>query len=501
MKHSVNDMCRWLLSVLLLCPLGMVAQDSVTVYTLQQCREMALSASHSSQVREESLAAARLNEQAAVAAMFPKLSVNASYMWNSKSPHLLANEMQFGFGTARVGADGLGSFEWSENSAINRLSQDTRSLPDMHDRVQTSSNEAGQVIADAYQTLYNALSPDMTHVVIGQVGLTQPIYVGGRLIALHEIAATTRDVAEIEADSKQKELLVSVDEAYWRVVSVQHKHALAEQYYNLLLTLEGNVQELVAEGLATQQDLLKVKAKRGEAEVKKLQADNGLVLSKMALCQLIGLPLDASIQLDDSGLQQIQLHDSLVLSDGMLDARSEIQLLDAAHKIAQSNVKVMAAGLQPNIIAQANYIYTNPNLDNGFSNNWKGTGFFSAGVVVNIPIAHADDILRLKAAKHEANVLALKREQLKEMLSLQVTQANQKVLEAQQKVAMTEMQVRNAEEVMRFAHEAFDAGMATASDLMAAQTAWESACSDHIDAQVELQVKESQYKRYTNSLQ
>jgi outer membrane protein TolC len=140
-------------------------------------------------------------------------------------------------------------------------------------------------------------------------------------------------------------------------------------------------------------------------------------------------------------------------------------------------------------------------VENGFSNKWKGTGFFSAGVVVNIPIVHADDILRLKAAKHEANIVALKREEAKELLTLQVTQANQKVLEAQQKVTMTQMQVKNAEEVLRFAQEAFQAGMATASDLMQAQTAWQAACSDHIDAEVEAQVAETKYRHYTNTLE
>ncbi|MBQ7530310.1 MAG: TolC family protein, partial [Paludibacteraceae bacterium] len=488
---------------LLLTATAVRGQDTLLVprYTLQQCREMATAALHSSEMRQEALEAARLNQQAALAAMFPKLSANASYMWNSKSPVLLANEMQFDFGTARVGADGMGAFEWSETSYINRLNMDTRTLPDANAQVKSIGAETGQMIADVYQKLYHALNPDMTHVVIGQVGITQPIYVGGRLKALYDIASTARDVAEIEADSKQQELTVGVDEAYWRVVSVEHKKQLAEQYYNLLVTLENNVQELAAEGLATQSDLLKVKAKRGEAEVKKLQAENGLILSKMALCQLIGLPLHTDFVLDDHGLHDILLHDTLSVTDDLLNARSEIQLLDAAEKVSKSNIRLMAAGLQPNIVAQANYVYSNPSVENGFSNQWKGTGFFSAGVVVNIPIVHADDILRLIAAKHEANIVAIKREEAKELLTLQVTQANQKVLEAQQKVTMTEMQVKNAEEVLRFAQEAFDAGMATASDLMQAQTAWQAACSDHIDAEVEAQVAETKYRHYTNTLE
>ncbi len=475
--------------------------EDLPTYTLQQCRQMAQDASHNSEMRQETLEAAKLNQQAALASMFPKVSANASYNWNSKSPALLANQMQFDFGTARVGADGMGAFEWSESSAMNQLYRDTRSLPDVNARVQSISNESGQMIADSYQRLYQALHPDLTHVVVGEVGVTQPIYVGGRLKAMYDIATTAREVAEIEANSKQKELIVGVDEAYWRVVNVEHKKQLADQYYSLLVTLEENVQELVDEGIVTQSDLLKVKAKRGEAEVKKLQAENGLVLSKMALCQLIGLPLESDFTLADNHLQDLRLHDTPVVSDEMLNARSEIQLLDAAEKMAMSNVRMMSAGLQPNIVAQAHYIYSNPNFDNGFSNNWKGTGFFTAGVVVNIPIVHADDILRLKAAKHEANIVAIKRDEAKELLTLQVTQSKQKVMEAQQKVVMTELQVKNAEEVLRFAEESFEAGVATASDLMQAQTAWLAACTDHIDAEVEAQVAETHYKRVTNTLE
>ena len=251
---------KYLSLLLLLLVAGSVRAEEATIvptYTLQQCRQMAQNASHNSEMRQESLEAARLHQQAALAAMFPKLSVN---------------ELQTSFGTARVGADGTGSFEWSENSLFNQLSQDTRTLPEAHARVNALGAEVGGMIANAYQELYRALHPDLTHVVVGQVGLTQPIYVGGRLKALYDIATTAKDVAEIEADSKKQDVIVSVDEAYWRVVNVEHKKRLANQYYDLLVTLENNVTELVKEGLATQSDLLKVKAKRGDAEVKKMQA-------------------------------------------------------------------------------------------------------------------------------------------------------------------------------------------------------------------------------------
>lgn len=468
--------------------------------TLTDCRQMAIQNGASAKITAEAQAAADLNKQAALAAMFPKISANAAYTWNSKNATLLANQMDFGFGTATVGKDGSSSFEWSESSAMNQLAQKVYSDPTLYNQVTGFQNEAGQMVADAYQQLYNALNLDMTHVVVGQVGITQPIYVGGRLRELYNIAKATEQVAVLQGDSKRDDIIVSVDEAYWRVVAVQSKKRLANQYYDLLVKMEGDVTELVTEGLATQSDLLKVKAKRGEAEVKKMQAENGLILSKMALCQLCGLPLETDIHVDSTGLGEIALHDTIGDVEAIINSRAEMQLLEQAEKIAKSNTRIMAAGLQPNIMASANYIYTNPYADNGLSNDWKGKGFFSAGVVVNIPIAHADDILRVKAAKHEAALVTLKKEEAREMLNLQITQAKQKMMEATQKVAMTEMGVKNAEEVLHFATEAFEAGMATTSDVLQAQTAWMSASSDHIDANVEAKVCETYFQKYTSTL-
>ena len=254
---------------------------------------------------------------------------------------------------------------------------------------------------------------------------------------------------------------------------------------------------LVESGLATQSDLLKVKQKRGEAELKRLQARNGLQLSRMALCQLCGLGLDEPIELDESGLDEAVLHDTVSDYRQTVGNRPELRMLENATKIAESNAKIIAAGLQPNIVAQANYVYSNLSADNGLSSDWRGKGFFTAGIAVNIPIAHADDIYRLKAAKHSVRAAQLKVDETRELLELQVVQANQRVLEAQQKVAMTRLAVKNSEEVLRLAQESFKAGMIPVSELMQAETAWMAACTDKIDAEIEAKVTESYFKRYT----
>ena len=451
-------------------------------YTLKQCRDLALTSGMSAKSQEETRLAAQYNRQAALAAMFPRVTANGSYMWNNADVHLLSNSTEFKYGTATVNPDGTASWTWKDGAKG------------------TISDAAGQALADGYKAVYDKLSPDMTHVLVAHVGVTQPIWVGGRLIQAYKIAKATEEMASIESEAKHDATIYAVDEAYWRVVSVSKKKALAEQYYKLLCQLEQDVKEALDEGLVTQADLLKVTTKRGEAEVKKLQAENGLTLSNMALAQVCGLPLSTAFKLDESQLSETVLPSDSINVESAVANRAEIQLLQQAEKIAKSNAQLMAAGLQPNIVASAGYVYTNPNVENGFSSDWKGHGFFTAGVVVNVPIAHADDILRYKAAKHAANAVALKTEETRELLTLQTTQANQKLTEAQQKISLARLTKNNAAEVLRMAQESYDAGMITASELMQAQTAWLAAATDLVDAEVEAKTTETMLRKYLGKL-
>lgn len=481
-----NIMKRIGLSALMVCMALIfctpaMSEDTV-YYRLEDCRQQALSYNASARSQQELQQAAKYNRQAALAAMFPRVSANGGYMWTSSNMHLVGNELAFSFGQSTILPDGTTSFAWESGAE--------GILPDA----------AGQVISDVHKYLYDATTVDLTHVLVAQVGVTQPIYVGGRLTQLYKIAKSNERIAMLKSEADHDETIYKADEAYWRVVTVGKKKELADQYHKLLCQLESDVKEAVAEGLATQSDLLKVTTKRGEADVKKLQAENGLTLSNMALAQVCGLPLSTRFKLDEHELEETSLPSDAPNTEAAVSNRSEMQLMQEAEKIAKSTAMIAAAGLQPNIVAQANYLYSNPNMENGIKSDWKGKGWFSAGVVVNVPIVHADDILRYKAAKHAAKAVALKTEETRELLTLQTTQANQKMMEAQQKIALARLTENNAAEVLRMAQESYEAGMITSSELMQAQTAWLAAATDLIDAQAEAKTTETQLRKYFGSL-
>lgn len=454
------------------------ADDAVPTYlTLQGCRDLALQGNKQVRINKENLEAAKDMRKAALAKFFPKFSANGAYIWNQNNLYLMADEATLPFGT--MNADG--TFTFNQNLIKSYYPQLDAQISDW--------------AAEQYTSLRNETSFDIENMFVGEVGVRQPIFLGGKLVQLYKISKALEEIEGIKSQQTNQELTVQVDEAYWRVISVEQKYKLAKQYCDMLRQMEENVAIAKEEGTATQGDLLKVRVKLNEAEISLTKAEDGLQLSKMALCQLIGLDLNSDLHLEDAGLENVTLVTDSFDMAAVWANRPELQMLEEANKIAKSGVKVAASTLMPNVVAGATYYITNPNLFNGLSNWNTWGGSFAAGVMVNIPIAHADDILTYKAAKHKAKTVELQLAEAREKIELQVNQSQHQLNEANKKLIMANANIANAEENLRLAQAAYDEGMLTATELLGAQTAWLKAYSEKLDAAIDLRMYEVYLKK------
>ena len=280
---------------------------------------------------------------------------------------------------------------------------------------------------------------------------------------------------------------MAVDEAYWQVVSVQHKKEVAEKYADLLQTLYNNVDEMVKADVATQGDLTRVRVKLNEAQMNLTKATNGLLLAKMLLAQRCGMPLDTVFTVADESLsassEWANTTENIDMDD-IYNRRSEMKMLRISDSIAQQGVRISRSTLLPNIGVTAGYLFSNPNIFDGFKNEFNGS--LMAGVAVNIPIAHPGGFYAVKAAKAKRREVAYQIEEAQEMIELQVNKLNYELTLAYKKLAQAQSNLENAEENLKLANESFQAGVCSSSDLMAAQTAWQSAQSEVVDARIEI---------------
>ena len=72
----------------------------------------------------------------------------------------------------------------------------------------------------------------------GAVTVTQPVFMGGALVAANKIADINEKMAANTLEMKRQDTLYNIDQVYWQVVSLRHKQTLAESYVELVKKLK-----------------------------------------------------------------------------------------------------------------------------------------------------------------------------------------------------------------------------------------------------------------------
>lgn len=465
------------------------------ILTLDSCRSLALANNKELRIAQEKINAAHYQKKAAFTNFLPKVDLTGAYIRTQKEVSLLSDEQKQTIGNiGTTTGNQLQQIMQSADfqAAMKQIAASNPGLaaglqgllPGMVSGLTTGLNGVGQSFVDALHT-------DTRNLTVGAVTLTQPLFMGGKIIAYNKITKYAERLAESQHATGMEDLILNTDQAYWQVISLVNKKKLAEGFLQLVQKLDSDVQQMVAEGVATKADGLSVKVKVNEAEMTLTQVDNGLSLSKMLLCQLCGLPLDADIRLADEDMENLTLPNTYVESNvsTALANREELKSLELASQIYRQKVNVARSEFLPSVAITANYLVTNPSLVNGFENKFRG--MWAAGVVVSVPILHwGEGIYKVKAAKAEANIARYRLEDVKEKVELQVTQSSYKVNEATKKLAMAEKNMEKAEENLRYANLGFKEGVIPTSNVLEAQTAWLSAQSGKIDAQIDLKMSE-----------
>lgn len=482
-----------ILTMLLCIALTTKAQG---IINLDSCRALALANNKDLLISNEKINAAHYQRKAAFTNYLPNFSATGGYMRNQKEFSLL-NDAQKG------ALSGLGT------NISGPLQQTAQAIATAHPELAPLISSLGgslgstliPALNEAGNSLVDALRTDTRNVYAGAITLTQPLYMGGKIRAYNKITKYAEELAQQQHHSGMQEVIMNTDQAYWQVVSLANKKKLAEGYLNLLQRLDSDVEKMIAEGVATKADGLSVRVKVNEAEMTLTKVEDGLSLARMLLCQLCGIDLSTPIALADEDMENIPL----LTTDAHFDIstaytnRPEIRSLELATQIYKQKINVTRAEHLPSIALMGNYMVTNPSVFNGFENKFKG--MWNVGVMVQLPIWHwGEGIYKVKAAKAEARIAQYQLQDAREKIELQVNQSAFKVNEAGKKLVMTTKNMEKAEENLRYATLGFKEGVIATSNVLEAQTAWLSAQSEKIDAQIDVKLTEIYLKKSLGTL-
>lgn len=437
MKRNI----AWLLFTLCVAGSGLQAQQPLT---LEECRNLAIQHNKELQMSGEKIKAAANERKEAATKYFPQVSAGGAYLRNQKNIKLV---------------------DWDIFGA------------------------AGQLIPSKIQDFFEL---DIHNVWVGNVSLVQPLFTGGKIIAYNQITEYARQLAETMKDTKLQDVIYSTDQTYWQVISLVNKKRLADSYVALLRKTNRDMEIMIEEGVATKADGLSVRVKLNEAEVAQTKVDNGLSLTRMLLAQICGLPVDSEMRLSDENIETLPVHPEEIASVNVNEAlanRDELKSLDYAVKIYEKQETIALSDMLPNVAFTANYLVTNPHAYDGFKN--KFGGMWNVGFVLKVPVTDwIGGSFKRNAARAQTNIKRLEWLDAREKIELQVNQSVYKVNEASKKLTASVRNMESAEENLRYAHVGFEEGVIPALNLMEAQTAWVSASSELIDAQIDVKLSQ-----------
>lgn len=480
-----------MLGIFVLLPEMMSAQR---ILTLDSCRAMALRNNKQMGVSKTKQDVAANLRKSARTMYLPNVSALGGYMWTSKEISILTDAQKAALGG--LGTNAVTGLQGALGTIVGSLPAAAQAKigTDMATMAGTL-NQTGHGVVDALRT-------DTRNMFAGAVMVTQPVFMGGAIVAMNKMADISEQMAANSLEAKRQNTLFNIDQAYWQVVSLRHKERLAESFLELVKKLDSDVQKMVEEGVATKSDRLNVSVKVNEAEMALTKVTDGLVLSKMLLCQLCGLPVNEQVKLADEESNNLPIADVKAVPNMEIANmyRPELKLLQNTVDLSKQATNVLKAGNLPKVLLMGGYAVSNPNTFNGFEK--KFAGFWNVGVMVHVPIWNWGDVkYKVRAAKGATTIANLELDEAREMIELQVNQKAFLVNEANKKLAMAQSNIAHAEENLRTANLGFKEGVIASSVVIEAQTAWLQAQSQKIDAEIDVKLSQVELQKALGTLE
>ena len=486
------------IAVLLGSSLCVQAQE---VYSLQKCRELALQNNRQLKISNMTVDVAENTRKAAKTKYLPRVDALAGYQHFSREISLLSDDQKNTLNN--LGTNTFGQLGGQIGQNLSSLAQQgvlspqvAQQLGQLLSNVSTPLTQAGNNIG---QSINDAFRSNTKNVYAGGIVVNQPIYMGGAIKAANDMAAIGEQVAQNNISLKRQLVLYGVDNAYWLAISLKKKEALAIRYRDLAQKLNEDVKKMIREGVATRADGLKVEVAVNTADMQIARIKSGVSLAKMALCELCGLDLNGDIQLSDERDADLPPTPSTQFDNYIIPAsdstrlnetRPELRLLQNAVDMSKQNTKLLRSLYLPHVLLTAGYSVSNPNLFNGFQKRF--TDLWNIGVTVQVPVwTWGENKYKIRASRTATSIAQLEMDDVRKKIDLEIEQNRLRLKDANKQLATSHKNMAAAEENLRCANVGFKEGVMTVTEVMAAQTAWQTSRMAIIDAEISVKLAQA----------
>lgn len=468
--------CNLTRPAILTCLLSLAEVISAQVMTLDDCIMMAMSSNKQIRATDHLIKQYKHTQKSVYANFFPNISLNATDVYSTYSADVTM-DIATPFG----------------NFAGQRMQQMIPFL--INDALR---DKISQRITQDLQPLNPEISYKTKNILTANITLEQPLYTGGKISTANRMVKLGVNIASRAQELTREKIYVEVYEAYQLLVKAKEMEIVAHKYDSLLSQIENDVKCAVRNGMASRNDELKVAVKRSDAELKIRQAENGIRLARMNLCQLIGKPLDSKIdpvsQSDDDIVEMADKNASAI-------DRTEYKLLELNSRMAYEKVRMEKSAYMPQL-----GLLLNAGMIDGMEllnqKLFRHKFNIAVGAVLKVPLFHANETRhKVAAAKEAYQQELLRKEELTEKLDLDLQQQANDLDEARLELQLRKRNLDQCEENLNISRSAYTVGMETLSDLLTAQVLWQEAYAQLVESRYLAKVKMMKWRKAAGRIQ
>ena len=327
----------------------------------------------------------------------------------------------------------------------------------------------------------------MKNGVVGGVTAQMPLFTGGRILNSNKLAAVNREVSLLQHKQSENEVKLTAATYFWQIVMVKEKLKTILTGERQLADFAKDAEAAVSAGISDRNDMLQVRLRRNENLTDSIKAANMLNLSRKMLAQYIGLngdSIDVDMTLDGRlPAPPEQLYRSPA---DALQQTAEYGLLTSNVKASRLQYKLTAGKNMPTVAVGGGYMYDN--LTDKNKPYWIGFA------TVSIPLSGwwggSHDMKKQQlAVKNAENSL----EDNSQLLMLGMENTWNDLTDAYKRVAISIESIAQAAENLRLHTDYYNAGTATMSDLLDAQTLYQKCRYDYVEAYAQYEIKRTEY--------
>ncbi len=350
------------------------------------------------------------------------------------------------------------------------------------------------------------VSPSIVNNYNMRISLQQPIFTGFRLQSGASMADNTAKALNEDYNKDRAELKYRITSAYWNLFKAKEFKKLIDENVSQVNAHVQDVQNFLNQGLATNNDLLKVQVQFSNVVLMQIDANNNVRLAALALNNVMGVPLNTEIELasapaGEPGAENEMISRLSSLPDvdtyirQSLEHRPELKAMQYRVEAGENGVTMAKSGWFPQIYLTGNYNYARPNqrivpTQDMFKDTW------------DVSVNASWDIWNWGTTVHQTNnaeaqltQLQDHRSRLQDGISLEVTQNYLALKQAGERIAVAKQSVSQAEENYRVTREKFESGMALNSDLLDAEVALLQSKTSYTQSLVDYRLSEASLQR------